>query len=83
VEVVVGHTDDRTEPRHELAGGVRYALLASTRLRGGFRFVVRPRSRPFRRTVLLGGNRTHRLAVTACDRNGNCGLKRLGRFRPR
>jgi hypothetical protein len=37
----------------------------------------------FRRAVVLRGRRTHRLAVTACDRNGNCGLKRLGRFSPR
>jgi subtilisin family serine protease len=80
VEVAIGRTDDRTERRHERAGGVRYSLLVSTRRRGGFRFVVRPRARPFRRTVTLRGSRTHRLAVTACDRNGNCGLKRLGRF---
>ena len=83
VGVAIGRTGDRTERGHELAGRVRYSLLASTRRRGGFRFVVRPRSRPFRHTVTLRGRRTHRLAVTACDRNGNCGLRRLGRFRPR
>ena len=83
VEVSVRRTRDRTERRHELAAGVRYALLASTRRRGGFRFVVRPRSRPFTETAVLRGRRAHRLAVTACDRNGNCGLKRLGRFGPR
>jgi subtilisin family serine protease len=81
VRVRVSKVRDRTEPGHELAGGVRHSLLLSRNGGRSFRFLVRPRRRGFRRTVRLRGRRRHLLVASACDRNGNCGLKRLGRFR--
>jgi hypothetical protein len=73
---------DRTEPGRELAGGIRYRLIGS--VDGGRRFDGLSRSRriPIRRDVRLRGTRTNVLIATACDRNGNCGIRRLGRFRP-
>ena len=37
-------------------------------------------ARPFTRNVRLRGRRVNVLLATACDGNGNCGIKRLGRF---
>jgi hypothetical protein len=33
--------------------------------------------------VRLRGRRRNVFVATACDRNGNCGIKRLGRFKRR
>jgi subtilisin family serine protease len=73
---------DRTERGRRLAGGVRYRLLVSRN--GGRSFSpVGPRRRsPISTTVPLSGRRPTVLAAIACDRNGNCGVKRLGRYRP-
>ena len=82
VGVRIRSTTDRTEPGRELAGGVRYQLLVSRS--GGRRFsiVVGPRRRPFTHRVRLRGTRDNVLLAAACDRNGNCGSKRLGPFSP-
>jgi subtilisin family serine protease len=82
VRVRMRKVTDRTEPGRELAGGIRYRLIGS--VDGGRRFDGLSRSRriPIRRDVRLRGTRTNVLIATACDRNGNCGIRRLGRFRP-
>ena len=46
-----------------------------------FSVVVSRRAQPFRKAVRLKGRRANVLVATACDGNGNCGVKRLGRFR--
>ena len=47
-----------------------------------FDSLTRSRRNPISRDVRLRGTRANVLVATACDRNGNCGIKRLGRFRP-
>jgi subtilisin family serine protease len=81
VRVRVLSAEDRTESGRELAGRVRYGLLISRDGGRDFRTVVTGRSRPFRRTVRLSGRRVNVIVATACDGNGNCGVRRLGRFR--
>jgi hypothetical protein len=61
---------------------VRYALLVSRNGGRTFRFVVRPRRRPFRRSVRLKGRRGNVLSAVVCDGNFNCAAKRF-RFRRR
>ncbi len=82
VGVRIRRSRDRTEPGRELAGGVSYLLLVSRN--GGRRVaaVAGPRRRPFTRRVRLRGSRDNVVLAVACDRNANCGSKRLGRFRP-
>ena len=82
VSIRVRKAKDRTEHGRELAGRVRYGVLVSRD--GGRRFdvLVSSRRRPFQKTVRLRGSKANVFAVTACDANGNCGVKRLGRFRP-
>jgi Subtilase family len=72
---------DRTDPGHELAGGVTYTAAVST---DGGRTIrtLRRRSKPFRMTARLRGNRRHLFLSATCDGNGNCSVKRLGRFKP-
>jgi hypothetical protein len=80
VRVRLARVRDRTEPGRELAGVERYSLLVSRNGGRGFR-VVRSRSGAFRHTVRLRGRRVNVLAASVCDSNGNCSVKRLGRFR--
>jgi Subtilase family len=82
VRVRMEATKDRTEPGRELASGVTYGLLVSRDGGRSFHLVVRRQRRPIRRSVRLLGRHDNVVAVTACDANGNCGLRRLGRFRP-
>jgi Subtilase family len=82
VRVRLRRTKDRTEPGRELAGGVTYSLLVSRDRGRHFDAVARRRKRPISRSVRLRGRRANVFVATACDRNGNCGIKRLGRFRP-
>ena len=72
---------DRSEPGRELAGHVAYGLLVSRD--GGRRYdsVVSGRHRAFSKAVRLKGSKLNVFVLTACDGNGNCGVKRLGRFR--
>lgn len=73
---------DRTEAGRQLAGRVTYGLLLSRDGGRNFRVIVRGRRGSFSKVVRLRGLRSHVIIGTACDANGNCGLKRLGRFRP-
>jgi hypothetical protein len=82
VSVRMGRTKDRTEEGRELAAGVTYGLLVSRNAGRNFSVVRSRRKRPVQRNVLLSGTQTNVLAATACDGNGNCTVKRLGRFRP-
>ena len=83
VRVTVTRSRDRTQPGDELAGKVTYGLLVSRN--GGRRFsvIASRRRRPFSRTVRIRGPRRNLLISTACDRNGNCGIRRLGPFKRR
>ena len=81
VFVRLRRTRDRTQRGRELAGGVTYGLVVSRD--GGRNFdAVVERRQPFSRSVELRGGRLNVFAATACDRNGNCGVVRLGRYRP-
>jgi subtilisin family serine protease len=83
VAVRVSRSRDRTNPGHELARRVTYAVLVSSDRGQSYRFAVRPRRRPFRATVHLRGRRANLILASVCDGNGNCASKRLGRFRRR
>ena len=80
VRVRLKHVRDRTAHGDELAGHVRYGLLVSRDGGRSFRVIASHRPRPFRRNVRIRGRRANVLVATACDRNGNCGVRRLGRF---
>jgi subtilisin family serine protease len=82
VTVRVRSSRDRTERGRERAGRVRYSLLVSRDGGRGFAVAVNRSRRPFRRAVRLRGGRVNVILLTTCDANGNCGVKRLGRFRP-
>ena len=45
--------------------------------------IVSGRRGAFRKPVRLKGSKANVFVATACDANGNCGVKRLGRFRRR
>ncbi len=83
VRARVLRTRDRTDPGDELAGRLRYGLLVSRNGGRSFGFIVRPRRRPFVKDVRIRGRRRNVIVATACDGNGNCGVKILGRFRRR
>jgi subtilisin family serine protease len=80
VRVTVSRSRDRTQRGDELAGEVTYGLLVSRNGGQSFGLIVSGRRRPFSRTVRIRGARGNILVSTACDGNGNCGIKRLGRF---
>jgi subtilisin family serine protease len=82
VRVRIRRSRDRTARGDELAGHVAYGLLVSRD--GGSSFsVVGRRHRPFTKRVRIRGRRANVLVSSACDANGNCDVKRLGRFRRR
>jgi subtilisin family serine protease len=83
VRVKVARTKDRTRPGDELAGGVNYGLLVSRDGGDNFKVVANRRKRPFTRSFALRGPKRNVFVTAACDRNGNCGVKRLGRFKRR
>jgi hypothetical protein len=74
---------DRSEPGHERAGHVTYAVLVSRNGGAGYDMAVGPRPRPFTEVLPLRGRRTHLFVASVCDDNGNCASRRLGRFRAR
>jgi len=82
VAVRVRRVRDRTESGRELAGRVSYLLLVSRNGGRDYRVAVSRRPRPFRRRIELHGRRANVIVAVACDRNRNCGFRRLGRFRP-
>jgi subtilisin family serine protease len=81
VRVTLRRTRDRTLAGDELAGAVTYGLLVSRDGGRSYRRIASRRPRPFSRRVTLRGSRPNLLVTTACDGNGNCGVRRLGRFR--
>jgi subtilisin family serine protease len=81
--VRVRSSRDGTDPGRELAGGVSYSLYVSRDGGRSFRPTVNGRRRPFRRMVRIRGRGVNVVVAAACDGNGNCGTKRLGRFRAR
>jgi subtilisin family serine protease len=81
VGVRVAKTRDRTESGHELAGHVTYGLLVSRDGGRQFDVVVSRRKRPFRKSLRLRGSKANVFVASACDGNGNCDIKRLGRFK--
>ncbi len=82
VRVRIRKVTDRTETGRGLAGGVRYRLIVSRDGGRSFDSLTRARRSPISRDVRLRGTRANVLIASACDHNGNCGIKRLGRFRP-
>jgi subtilisin family serine protease len=82
VTVRVQKVKDRSEPGRELAGHVTYGLLVSRDGGKDFKVLVSARRRAFRKAVRLRGAKANVFVATACDGNGNCGVKRLGRFKP-
>jgi subtilisin family serine protease len=82
VRVRMRRSTDRTEEGRELAGGLRYRLVVSRDGGRSFDSLTRSRRNPISRDVRLRGTRANVLVATACDGNGNCGINRLGRFRP-
>jgi subtilisin family serine protease len=81
VRVTLVRTRDRTLAGDELAGAVTYGLLVSRDGGRSYRVIASRRPRPFSRRVTIRGSRPNLLVTTACDGNGNCGVRRLGRFR--
>ena len=81
VKVTVARTQDRTDAGDELAGHVTYGLLVSRNGGRSFDIVASGRARPFSKNVRLRGRRANVFVGTACDGNGNCGVKVLGRFK--
>jgi subtilisin family serine protease len=81
VTVRVRKVKDRSESGRELAGHVTYGLLVSRDGGKGFDVVVSGKRRPFRKVIRLKGSKANVFVATACDGNGNCGVKRLGRFK--
>jgi hypothetical protein len=80
VHIRTRRSADRTDPGHELAGGVTYSVLVSTD--GGRSYQrLRRRARPFRVTLRLRGGQRHLVVGLACDANNNCGVRRLGPYR--
>jgi hypothetical protein len=82
VRVRMRRVTDRTEAGRELAGGIRYRLIVSRDGGRSFDSLTRARRNPISRDARLRGTRANVIVASACDRNGNCGVKRLGRFRP-
>jgi subtilisin family serine protease len=83
VRVTLRRSKDRTRAGDELAGSVTYGLLVSRNGGNSFDVVVSHRRRPFSKNVAIRGARGNVIVSTACDGNGNCGVKRLGRFKRR
>ena len=70
-------------PGDELAGRVSYGMLVSRDGGRSYGVIASRRSRPFSKNVKLRGRKRNVLVGTACDGNGNCGVKILGRFKRR
>jgi subtilisin family serine protease len=83
VSITLRRARDRTEPGHELAGNVSYAVLVSSDGARSFRAAVRPRRRPFTAKLPLSRKQARLFVASVCDGNGNCSSRPLGRFRAR
>jgi subtilisin family serine protease len=82
VFVRVRRARDRTERGRELAGRLTYNLVVSRDGGRDFDAVIQGRRRPFAHAVTLRGARRNVIVATVCDRNGNCGVSRLGSYDP-
>jgi hypothetical protein len=83
VKATVARTQDRTDPGDVLAGGLSYGLIVSRDGGRSFAVIASRRARPFSKNVRLRGRKSNVFVGTACDGNGNCGVKILGRFKKR
>jgi subtilisin family serine protease len=83
VRVRIRRSRDRTSPGDELAGHVTYGLLVSRDDGESFHVLAGRRHRPFTKDLRIRGHRRNVLVSSACDANGNCGVRRLGGFRRR
>jgi subtilisin family serine protease len=81
VSIRLRKVKDRSERGRELAGHVRYGLLVSRDGGRNFDVLVSGRHSAFRKAVRIKGRKANVFVGTACDSNGNCGIKRLGRFK--
>ncbi|MBN1530358.1 MAG: S8 family serine peptidase [Thermoleophilaceae bacterium] len=81
VAVRIARARDRTRSGRELANRLTYAVLVSRDGGRSFRVALR-RRKPLRHVVSLKGGRTNAIAAAVCDRNANCAIRRLGRYRP-
>jgi subtilisin family serine protease len=81
VTIVVKRVKDRSEPGREVAGHVTYGLLVSRDAGRKFSVAVSGRHSAFSKAIRLKGAKANVFVATACDANGNCGVKRLGRFK--
>ena len=81
VAVRLGRANDRSERGREVAGHLRYGRAGLARRRPDLQRARQSGDRPLNRVVRLKGSEANVLVASACDANGNCGLKRLGRFR--
>ena len=61
---------------------MRYGLLVSRDGGRDYDVIVSGRHSAFHKAVRLKGRKKNVFVATACDSNGNCGVKRLGRFNP-
>ncbi len=77
----VGRTHDRTLRGHELAGHVRYGVLASRDGGQTYKALIRQR-KPLNRVVRLKGSRVNVFVASVCDANGNCALTAPGPLPP-
>jgi Subtilase family len=83
LRVRVRRTRDRTARGDQLAGRVRFGLLVSRDGGRSFRVIAGRRRGAFTKVVRIRGRRANVLMSSACDANGNCSVRRLGRFRRR
>ena len=83
VKVTVARTRDRADGGDQPAGHVSYGLLISRNAGRSFNISASGRPRPFSKNVRLRGRKANVFVSTACDGNGNCGVKVLGRFKRR
>jgi len=81
VRIRLRKVKDRSERGRELAGHVRYGLLVSRDGGRNYDVLVSGRHSAFHKAVRIKGRRANVFVATVCDSNGNCGVKRLGRFR--
>ena len=81
VAVRLARATDRTLASRELAGHLTYTVLVSRDGGRSYRVAVR-RRKPLTQVVRLKGSKLNAVAAAVCDRNANCAVKRLGKFRP-
>ena len=79
----LAHPGPHRRRRRARAAALTYGLLVSRDGGRSYDVAASRRRRPFSKSVRIRGARKNVLVATACDGNGNCGVKVLGRFRRR